>query len=255
MVLLCVFALCILSGLAAFFSWKRTAWTLLLLSCVIFYLCISGIIPKLLLSDLQGDTAMPYQSEFGAKNAIVVLGGGASKVPLRTSQELYLPGLLTYSRIEAGAKTYFSCKQAGKQCLMILSGGDQAKTVHTEASLYKKEMLALGVKEADIILEDQSLNTFDNARNSAKIIFEKGIDPHSGVYLVTSGFHIRRSVLYFSFFYLNPRPVASDYFSVSTQWLPINAVNLVATDFALKEYLGILRFHVYNLLGLQEKGK
>jgi len=52
----------------------------------------------------------------------------------------------------------------------------------------------LGVPEHDIIVEDQSRNTFENARESARLLRSRGLARPA---LVTEATHLARSVLVF----------------------------------------------------------
>jgi len=67
--------------------------------------------------------------------------------------------------------------------------------------------------------------------------------------MVTSGVHLRRSLLYFAHFGMEPQPVAGDW--VNPRWEPFpDSWNVMLADAAMHEYLGILRYYVYNALGL-----
>jgi uncharacterized SAM-binding protein YcdF (DUF218 family) len=66
--------------------------------------------------------------------------------------------------------------------------------------------------------------------------------------LVTSGIHLQRSLLYFAHFGIAPQPVAGDWVRANSLFVPV-AWNFVLADLTLHEYLGILRYRVYNMLG------
>jgi uncharacterized SAM-binding protein YcdF (DUF218 family) len=68
------------------------------------------------------------------------------------------------------------------------------------------------------------------------------------VVLVTSGFHLRRSVLYFSHFGVQAQAVRADYVGAQLSPLP-QAFNFLALDLALHEYAGLWRYRIYNLFG------
>ena len=67
---------------------------------------------------------------------------------------------------------------------------------------------SLGVAEQDILVEDRSLNTRQNAEFSARILREHDL---SQPILVTSAFHMERSVLNFSKQGLMVTPYPADY--------------------------------------------
>lgn len=104
----------------------------------------------------------------------------------------------------------------------------------------------MGVLDADIIKEDRSVNTYENAKSSSKILQQMA---PSEVYLVTSGFHMKRSVALFQTFGVNPVPQASDFIDTEITWFP-NSYNAAFTFVMLKEALGIWQVQLYNSLGL-----
>lgn len=80
---------------------------------------------------------------------------------------------------------------------IIVSGGS-GKLFYAglkDADFAKEQLLQMGVPEADIIIENESRNSFENARNSKKILDSLQIP---GPYLlITSAMHIRRSLATF----------------------------------------------------------
>ena len=66
--------------------------------------------------------------------------------------------------------------------------------------------------------------------------------------LVTSGLHLRRSILYFSHFGVHSLPVRADYVGAMMSPVPL-AYNYLLMDLTLHEYVGVLRYHVYEMLG------
>jgi len=77
----------------------------------------------------------------------------------------------------------------------------------TEAEDYRAEMLRLGIEDSDIVPEGRSLNTFQNAEFTEEIL--RG-QPFDRLFLVTSGLHLRRALLYFGHFGVYPTPCAAD---------------------------------------------
>ena len=69
---------------------------------------------------------------------------------------------------------------------------------------------------------------------------------------MTSGLHLKRSLLYFSHFGMGCLGAPADEWQPRRSWLPL-AYNLALTDFAIHEHVGILRFKVYNALGWNVK--
>jgi hypothetical protein len=54
--------------------------------------------------------------------------------------------------------------------------------------------------------------------------------------------------MYFAHFGIDTTPVCADYLSASMSLLPA-AYNFTVADFAIHEYIGVARYHVYNALG------
>ena len=100
----------------------------------------------------------------------------------------------------------------------------------------------MGMDENKLILENQSRNTVENARNS-KIIMQQY--DFSRPILITSGFHMPRSMLIFKREGFEPVPYVTDYqLSGKLAWSIFNFVpNNGAFNnscMAIREYMGIL---------------
>ncbi|MBQ1416500.1 MAG: YdcF family protein, partial [Selenomonas sp.] len=78
---------------------------------------------------------------------------------------------------------------------IILSGGQVYSDSGPEAVIAKRILMDLGVPEDKIIVESKSINTTQNAKFSTEIMRERGLNKPI---LVTSAFHMRRSVLNFA---------------------------------------------------------
>jgi uncharacterized SAM-binding protein YcdF (DUF218 family) len=89
------------------------------------------------------------------------------------------------------------------------------------------------------------MNTWQNAQFTRPLLQRYNADR---VLLVSSGIHLRRSMLYFSHFGINAIPVRGDYLRAIFSPLP-RSYNFAVADFALNEYIGILRYYAYNMLG------
>lgn len=219
----------------------KTCGAILSITVISFLIIGNGTLPTLLLKPLESRYNMEFKPEYSQKkNAIVVLGAGAIKIP---GTDIVKPNIIAYSRIYEGLQLYQSCKKNGHKCTIVFSGGDTFATGKTEASLYKNELLKFNVNESDIVIESESKNTYKNAELTSQYLKEQNFDR---VFLVTSGIHMRRAVLYFSHFGIKAIPVISDYIIADLSFLP-SAYDFVVTDMALHEYIGILRYHIYNL--------
>lgn len=78
----------------------------------------------------------------------------------------------------------------GKDIIFIPSGGQGRDEVISEALAIKNYLVKQGIKSKNIILEDKSLNTYQNMKNSYKIIKKKGLG--KGCFSTTN-YHVFRS--------------------------------------------------------------
>jgi uncharacterized SAM-binding protein YcdF (DUF218 family) len=90
---------------------------------------------------------------------IIVLGAGSKKDPAR------LP-LQAVQRLRRGAALY----QAEYAPRVIVAGGLSKKTNLIESRMMKPQLVELGVPPSNVIEEDQSINTWENAANSLAIM-------------------------------------------------------------------------------------
>jgi uncharacterized SAM-binding protein YcdF (DUF218 family) len=230
----------VLAALFRILRWHRTSLTLYLCALAAFLLVGSGVPANMMLRALQNGQETNVTG-WGTHNAIVLLGAGSQLADRGPESTLF-----SYGRLVKALEVYRACKAQATDCRIISSGGD---THHdygvSEAELYAAQLERLGVPIADLINESRSMNTWQNAQFTAAIVAEQKFDR---VVLVTSGFHLPRSVLYFSHFGVPAQPVRADYALAAVSVVP-TAYNVALADIALHEYIGVLRYHVYNLLG------
>ncbi|PXV61363.1 Uncharacterized SAM-binding protein YcdF, DUF218 family [Dyella jiangningensis] len=221
--------------------WRRTGHAVLALTLLVFFGIGCGALPRWLSDSLQHGYEVNPSIAWAPRNAIVVLGAGTAVVEDRPLQ----PSFFVDGRLLRAAQLYGACKAAGKECHVVASGGDSQGHGEPEAVVYGRALRALGIPEADIALESRSMSTWQNAQFSRPIL--AGYAPQH-IVLVTSGIHLRRSLLYFAHFGIVPQPVAGDWVNARREVAP-DSWNFFLMDVSLHEYLGILRYHVYNLLG------
>ncbi len=195
-----------------------------------------------LLPGLQAAYFNPGPPQWGKNNAIVMFGAGAVKIP-----ELHQvkSNVFGYARMVEAMQLYLACKKAAAQCTLIISGGDPLATGKPEALVYQEVFRDLGIEQADILLDQRSQNTFENAKFTSFILKSRNYDK---IFLVTSAYHMKRALLYSSHFGIHATPEIADY-SISNISFSPKGYNLALADFAMHEYVGILRFYVYNFFG------
>lgn len=219
----------------------------LIFSFILLFAIGTGLLPRLALNNLQ-TTAPLLNPEWKNNNAIVVLGFGSMKWP--QTDYIGLPPI-AYSRIIETAKLYFDCKKKATHCQLFVSGGDPLANGKSEAQLMARDLQALGIAEADISIEPNSNSTFQNAQFVSPMLHAGQFDQ---VILITSGLHMRRSLLYFSHFLINATPAPSDYWQPFKTWLPV-AHSFSLLDMALHEYIGLIRYQIYNMMGWNVKSE
>lgn len=75
---------------------------------------------------------------------------------------------------------------------VVVSGGQGPNEPTTEARGMADYLMAHGVAEDQILLEDRSRNTSQNLRFSMQLLEEEGIDWQGKVVVVSNGFHLAR---------------------------------------------------------------
>lgn len=214
---------------------------------IVAYLVIgNGFFPAYLVHELQLPYSRLHSMDWKKSNTIILLGAGTSKNP--TTDKIN-PSLLSFSRITQTAMIYRECKKTNVACHILISGGDPLNNGTSEAKTYQEILLSLGINANDIQLETQSKTTYQNAKFSSYLL-KKQINEQ--LFLVSSGLVLKRALLYFSFFNLYPKPIASDFITIPITTHPLG-YNFAMNDFAVHEYIGIVRFLIYNFFGWNKK--
>ncbi|HEY4212731.1 MAG TPA: YdcF family protein [Steroidobacteraceae bacterium] len=220
-------------------GWRRTGRTLGILVVVAFLAIGCGVVPSWMLSQLQAGLSakIPAMHDTG-HTVIIVLGGGTDLDS--EDDELRVPAQVD-GRVTKTVELYRAC---GSDCRVIVSGGNPQGHQQSEAAVYGRELIALGVDPKSLILEGRSLNTWQNAQFTAKLLPLQTTQ----TLLVTSGVHLRRSRLYFARFGIHATPVRADFERARLSPIPLGA-NFMLADAAIHEYMGIALFYVYEAFG------
>ena len=210
--------------LAGYFS-RKFRWFFISLA-IVFYLLSIKVVANFLLEPLERITTKDINA-----SAVVVLAGGSNSNGL----------IKAYP--DAFKREFYGFYLAKKKGLpLVFSGGglDRQSEAKNASSDFKL-MQELSNSTLPIYYEDKSLNTKQNALYSAKL-FDK-IKLPKKVYLVTSAYHMKRSIIYFkkAGFKVSAKPVD---FKVEKSYnfydyLP-NIGNFINSYKAIHEYIGIL---------------
>lgn len=203
----------------------------------------NGFLGKLISGYLQDSylNASEIKSTAVQNPIIVVLGGGV--VEISNTEKLHT---MSYSRMVAAYQLYYEYRKNNQPCKILISG--KGRGHRSEAELFSEDFKKMGVPDSDIIKEDQSMNTYENAKYTSRVL--KRMAP-SDLFLVTSGFHMKRSVALFQTFGLKPVPKASDFIDTKITVFP-NSYNAAFTFVMLKEVVGIWQVKLYNSLGMNK---
>jgi len=109
-------------------------------------------------------------------DVIIVLGGGSGE------------------RVDYGVRLY----QSGYATKLLLTGGPCGWET-TEAKFMERLALSLGVPKDNILLEEESLSTYENARYTLEIMRAKKFE---SAILVTSPYHTKRASMIFRRFFI-----------------------------------------------------
>jgi len=187
----------------------------------------------LLLEKIEAAYPVVPVQELPSAQAIVVLGGAMNAA----TPAQPLPDLSDASdRVWHASRIYHT----GKAPLLVLSGGtDPHATLTSEAGAMRVLLHDLGVPDTAMLLEGRSRNTQENARFTAALLQQRGLQH---ILLVTSALHMRRAHAYFEATGLEVTPAATDYTNLATSgllgWLP-DAAALECSARGLKEVVGM----------------
>jgi uncharacterized SAM-binding protein YcdF (DUF218 family) len=104
---------------------------------------------------------------------VILVPGGSHTKPMKLACELY---------------------KLGKAPYILPSGGYNQKISKTEWEFQRDIALSLGIPEQAILLEDGATNTFDNARNSWRVLNEHNISVDRAT-IVCKSFFSRRALM------------------------------------------------------------
>ncbi len=239
MTLIALIAVALVAWALRTIGWRRSARTLAALVVLGFLAIGCGLVPWWMLTHLQaGLSAKIPDMRATDRTVIIVLGGGTELDTV--DDQLRVPAQV-YGRLTKTVELYRAC---GGACKVLVSGGNPQGHQLSEAAVYGRELTALGVDPKSLILEDRSLNTWQNAQFTATLLPLQT----TRTVLVTSGLHVLRSRLYFARFGIHATLVRADFERARLSPIPLGA-NFMLADAALHEYTGIALFYVYEAFG------
>lgn len=228
------------------FHWTRLAGATFALAFIVVALSTWTSLGALALHPLEDRFARPEPAP-EAIDGIIVLGGGfEGAVNLaRGGYELNASGdRFVETAILARRYPDVPVVITGGSGSMLLEGEGDADTA-------PRLLAALGIEPDRFVLENRSRNTDENAAFTRDMV-----DPQPGQtwLLVTSAFHMPRSVLLFRAAGFDVTPWPTDYRTAGTETLgpaQSNAItNLHITTIAIREWIGLI---AYRLTGRTDR--
>jgi uncharacterized SAM-binding protein YcdF (DUF218 family) len=132
---------------------------------------------------------------------------------------------------------------------ILISGGSGKLTGQgePEANQFRNAMLMMGVDSAAILIENQTRNTHESAMAVKPILDSLGFSADQCL-LVTSAFHMRRSLACYRKVGVNLQPFPTDYYTHALQfsideWIP-SAEAIVIWTKLVREWVGFVAYKV-----------
>ncbi|WP_061164311.1 YdcF family protein [Caballeronia temeraria] len=226
---------------ALFALWRRRRTEIAILVAALAWAIGAGWFATPLLDLAQHGYRHTDVPSFAPQTTIVLMGGGT-----QPTDSGLVPKYGAMRRIDAAGMLYRECRETSASCKVVLSGGDPEHHGQAEADNYAPYVLAQGVASGDLVRENQSLNTYQNARNVAGIL---GPAHDSRLIVVTSAYHMRRAMLAFEAFGYAPVPYVSDVRPNRATLVP-RIRGFMNSELAMHELVGLARFRVYRWLNL-----
>jgi uncharacterized SAM-binding protein YcdF (DUF218 family) len=222
------------------YSWrkrnKESAIATILLGITVWVLSITPTSTKLM-SVLEKRVSIPSRLQ---GDVIVLLGGGIHQ------DVADLTGTGSPSDEMSGRIITAARAQRKLKVPIIVSGGAVFTGRQPEAPVIRRILIDLGISENFVIVESKSRDTIENARFCREIINSYGFKKPI---LVTSAYHMKRSLEAFHFVGLTPLPLPAQFHVANgkkhiwASYLPDMGA-LQTSCKALREYLGLLFYRL-----------
>lgn len=225
-----IFVLLMVIGMLVLWWFRHVRSASRFLTLALIWLLIFSLFPfpDYLLRSLESRypplTRMPKHT-----HTIVVLGGG-----VRNNTEFPANTQLSSASI-ARLMEALRLHRSKPNSQIILSGG-RVFNSPSESVAMNNLAIALGVRPANLLIENGSRDTYHEAKYLRKRLGKRPF------VLVTSAVHMPRAMALFEAQGLHPIAAPAQYLAKShtmlMDWIP-NAVNLLHADIALHEYIGM----------------
>ena len=200
--------------------------------CIITFFALNPVSAALLntLQSRYSPLTHPPQSI----SEVVVLGAGTS------GKKDYPPNLTlsatSLSRLIEGIRLFKEIEKNNPNAKLILSGGKVFESIAVAGKM-RNTAVMLGVNEKNIVLENGSVDTRQEALYLKNTLGDKPF------ILVTSAYHMMRSMALFEKLNMHPIPAPTQFITFHYSfilWYIPNANSLVLSNIAIHEYMGLL---------------
>jgi uncharacterized SAM-binding protein YcdF (DUF218 family) len=185
--------------------------------------------------------ARPFNSVKKYKLGIVLTG---ATLDLKPDDRVYF---------QRGADRVIHTVQLYKAGLIekILISGGSGRLIgedEPEANKFKRAMLLMGVPENEITIENETRNTYESAVQVKKLLQDSAYQ-NADCLLITSAFHMRRSLACYRKAGLQPEPFSTDFYSYPREYyfdsLFVPQLNaLIIWHKLAKEWTGFLAYKI-----------
>ena len=210
-------------------KWKAGFITLLF-GCFMWALSIAPV-SDTMIRGLESEYGIPENVE---GDVIILLGRGVrDKAPdltgLGAPSDMYLTRIVTAVRL-----------QKKLNIPIIVSGAETLEDKISENHVVKRFLIDLGVPTGEIIIEDKSRDTFENAKFAQEICTRLGF---TNPILVTSAYHLKRAIMSFEKVGLKVLPFPAGFKSWQGKhygWRAYLPGDFLTSSIAIREYMGLL---------------
>ncbi len=202
---------------------------MMIIGVLLYYLLSLNPVADLILYPLEGSYHVINQDEYPQVHTAVVLLGGQEGDILRGSTVVQI--------------YYHWVQRHEMEKRVIVSGVDPLNLAGHETEDLRDYLAERGVSSKDIELDKKSRNTYESAVNVKALV---GQEPF---FLVTSGYHMKRSILAFIKSGTHPIPAAADLELAPRyhlmDFIP-NSNSLRKSDLAFHEYAGLVFYRLFH---------
>ncbi|WP_445776294.1 YdcF family protein [Shewanella sp.] len=204
------------------------------LAIAVLFLCSQSQVSYWLTNSLESRFS-PNHQNMTQRCVVMVLGSSnIEKSGLTAVQQLSATAL---ARLNEGIRQL----SLGPQCTLVLSGYSGGIQPTPHASIMANAAIELGVNPANIVKFDQPKDTIEEAYALQKLI------GHHPFKLVTSATHMPRAMSIFTQLGMQPQAAPTDFIARQGFWWRLDADQLLASQRAIHEYIGMLWLQVKGL--------